>query len=36
MLATLIYYPEDKLKIIKEETKENLDEWYTATCTNKQ
>ena len=35
MLATLIYYPEDKLKIIKEETKENLDEWYTATCTNK-
>ena len=31
MLATLIYYPEEKLKIIKEETKENLDEWYTIT-----
>ncbi len=31
MLATLIYYPEEKLKIIKEEAKENLDEWYTIT-----
>ena len=31
MLATLIYYPEEKLKIIKEESKENLDEWYTIT-----
>ena len=31
MLATLIYYPEEKLKIIKEETKENIDEWYTIT-----
>ena len=31
MLATLIYYPEEKLKIIKEETTENLDEWYTIT-----
>lgn len=31
MLATLIYYPEEKLKIIKEKTKENLDEWYTIT-----
>ena len=31
MLATLIYYPEEKLKIIKEQTKENLDEWYTIT-----
>ena len=31
MLATLIYYPEEKLKIKKEEAKENLDEWYTIT-----
>ena len=29
-LATLIYYPEEKLKLIKEQT-ENIDEWYTIT-----
>lgn len=29
-LATLIYYPEEKLKLIKKET-ENLDEWYGIT-----
>lgn len=27
-LATLIYYPEEKLKLMKEEEKDNLDEWY--------
>ena len=31
MLATLIYYPEEKLKLIKEELKDDLDEWYTIT-----
>ena len=31
MLATLIYYPEEKLKLIKEEVKDDLDEWYTIT-----
>ena len=31
-LATLIYYPKEKLKLIKQETqKENLDEWYAIT-----
>ena len=31
-LATLIYYPEEKLKLIKEEyNKQSLDEWYTIT-----
>ena len=29
-LATLIYYPEEKLEIIKEDI-EDLDEWYTLT-----
>ncbi len=29
-LATLIYYPEEKLKLVKQK-KENLDEWYTIT-----
>ena len=29
-LATLIYYPEQKLKILKHEI-DNLDEWYTIT-----
>ena len=29
-LATLIYYPEEKLKLIKKETKD-LDEWYAIT-----
>lgn len=29
-LATLIYYPEEKLKLVKEKT-EDLDEWYTIT-----
>lgn len=29
-LATLIYYPEEKLKLVKKK-KENLDEWYTIT-----
>lgn len=31
MLATLIYYPEEKLKLIKDELKDDLDEWYTIT-----
>ena len=30
LLATLIYYPEEKLKLIKNEIK-NLDEWYSIT-----
>lgn len=30
-LATLIYYPEEKLKLMKEEEKNNLDEWYNIT-----
>ena len=30
LLATLIYYPEEKLKLIKKEVK-NLDEWYSIT-----
>lgn len=30
VLATLIYYPEEKLKLIKKEVK-NLDEWYSIT-----
>ena len=30
-LATLIYYPEEKLKLMKQEEKENLDEWYNIT-----
>lgn len=29
-LATLIYYPEEKLKLIKRET-ENIEEWYSIT-----
>ena len=29
-LATLIYYPEEKLRIVKQET-ENLDDWYKIT-----
>lgn len=29
-LATLIYYPEEKLKLVKKK-QENLDEWYTIT-----
>lgn len=29
-LATLIYYPEEKLKLVKQK-KQNLDEWYTIT-----
>lgn len=29
-LATLIYYPEEKLKLVKQE-REDLDEWYTIT-----
>lgn len=29
-LATLIYYPEEKLKLLKQET-EDLDEWYSIT-----
>ncbi len=29
-LATLIYYPEEKLKLVKQKT-ENLDEWYSIT-----
>lgn len=29
-LATLIYYPEEKLKLVKQK-KENLNEWYTIT-----
>lgn len=30
-LATLIYYPEEKLKLMKHEEKDNLDEWYNIT-----
>ena len=30
-LATLIYYPEEKLKLMKEEEKDNLEEWYNIT-----
>lgn len=30
-LATLIYYPEEKLKLMKQEEKNNLDEWYNIT-----
>ncbi len=30
-LSTLIYYPEKKLKMIKEEMQGNLDEWYLIT-----
>ncbi len=30
-LATLIYYPEEKLKLIKQEYNDDLDEWYTIT-----
>ena len=30
-LATLIYYPEEKLKLIEKEEKENLNEWYNVT-----
>ena len=30
-LATLIYYPEEKLKLLKEENKDNLNEYYKIT-----